>query len=160
VDRLRRSPGAAGGFLSRGRRARLLYLALGAALAAGCGGKGPASPTATDPTHDTIALISVTPASGTSLAPGSAVTVVAKLDYLSADGGSILVLAVDQNGNEAAAQPGFAVARGAGSVTVSMPVKVPAAGVSQLRIFYELFSNDFSTPTGLSSAIVSYPVGR
>jgi hypothetical protein len=128
------------------------------AFAAGCGG----SHSPTEPGGvDTIAITSITPASGTRLAPGSNVTFSGTVRYeLASAGTGIIVLVIEDQASRVlttGAQPSAVVSRGQGTVSLSDSIVVPATGVSQVVVFFPL-SPAGSTSTNIV-ATATYPVG-
>jgi hypothetical protein len=111
--------------------------------------------------------LSISPAPGTRLAPGSVVTFMANVDYeLQSDSsGAILLVVQDQDGHllTVGPQARAAVKRGRGTATVLDHVSVPAASVSQVRIFFSLVPPDVSATQFLPLSPVQpsaiYPVG-
>ena len=144
-------------------RSPLLALGLCIAFVAGCGGgRSPSEPVG----PDRVSLSSISPATGTRLAPG-VVTFSATLDYElhSESSGAILLVVQDQDGHllTVGPQARAAVNRGRGTASVSDHVTVPAAGVSQVRVFFSLVPPDVSATQFLPASPVqpsaTYPVG-
>jgi hypothetical protein len=132
--------------------------ALALAWAAGCsGGRSPSAPGG----PDRISIAAISPAAGTTLAPGASVTFSATLDYvLSSSGAGSITLVVEDQDNRVL-NPGnqvtTIVSQGAGSVKLTGQTTIPAAGVSLVRVFFPLVpSMAFSTQVVASAA---YPVG-
>jgi hypothetical protein len=147
-------------------RSPFLAFVLLVALVAGCGGGGgrlPAEPVGSD----RVSLLSITPAIGTQLIPGSVVAFSATVDYelQSESSGAILLVVQDQAGHllTVGPQARAAVKRGRGTATVSDHVSVPAAGVSQVWIYFSLVPPDVSATQYLLLSPVQpsviYPVG-
>ncbi len=165
--------------LSIGRRergitdgaARLLPALLGGLLIA-CGGSSPTAPTPPAPTlpaptpspaADALSIVTITPAVGTLLAPGQAVTFSATLGYTlaTADSGQIVIVIQDQSDNGLQMvrqpQPSVTVQRGTTTVTLSDSVKIPSVGVSQVRVFFPLIRAGATRTETLVRVV--YPVG-
>jgi len=131
-------------------------------FAGACGGHSPSE--AVGP--DRVSVVSLQPANGSSLVPGSVVTFNARLDYelRSESSGAILLVVEDQNSAllTVGPQARAATTRGRGSVTLSDQVKVPATGVSQVRVFFAMVPPDVSATQFLSASPVqpdaTYPV--
>jgi hypothetical protein len=141
------------------QRTRFLVVALALATlaAAGCGG-GRRSPT--DVAFDDVSFVSLSPADGTRLTPGSTVTVSGTVRYElnNLPSGFIVLVIQDQNSHLLTAdQPAVATTDRQGTATLSHQVTVPATGVTQVRVFFVLANAALiSTPT---NAQATYPVG-
>ena len=131
-------------------------------LAGACGGHSPSEPVR----PDRVSVVSLQPANGSSLVPGSVVTFNARLDYelQSESSGAILLVVQDQNSAllTVGPQARAAITRGRGSATVSDQVRIPATGVSQVRVFFAIVPPDVSAVQFLSASPVQpdaiYPV--
>jgi hypothetical protein len=141
-------------------RSRLTALALllAAALGGGCTGQtstAPAPPNA-------ITIVTLTPAAGTRLAPGAAVTFSATLAYMLNNAGSAEVsMVIEDQGNvvlNSGNQPTTVVSATQGTATLTGALTVPAAGVTQLQVLFTLTPNT-SVPIPVVAA-ANYPVGR
>lgn len=140
------------------RSAAALVLLAAAAVLASCGGSG--STTQPAPLQDAILIASITPATGTKLAPGSTVNFQATVNYrlVSAATGTVAMLVEDQSGNDIPkGQVGVNVTMGERSVNISAQVTIPATGVTLIQLVCSL------SPTGNPAEIVqsniNYPVG-
>ena len=149
-------------------RLPLRALALILVCVAGCGGGGGRSPVEPVPVApDSVSLLSITPVAGSHLAPGSVVTFSATVAYelQNESSGAILLVVQDQAGHllTIGPQARAAVLRGRGTATVSDHVTLPAAGVSQVRIYFALVPPDVSATQFLPLSPVqpwaTYPVG-
>jgi hypothetical protein len=134
----------------------LAALAL-SALAAGCGGVS--SPAA--PEVSTVSIASISPAAGTTLAPGATVTISATLNFLSSASTATLIVVITDQMNRvlnAADQFTTIVPGTAGSVKFTLPaLKVPAAGVTQIQVTFEMTPNQAAiSPPAMTAA--TYPV--
>jgi len=115
---------------------------------------------------DRVSVVSLQPANGSALVPGSTVTFNARLDYelQSESSGAILLVVEDQNSAllTVGPQARAAITQGRGSATLSDQVKVPATGVSQVRVFFAMVPPDVSAVQFLSASPVqpdaTYPV--
>jgi hypothetical protein len=139
-----------------------------AACVGGCGGGGGRSPVEPVPiAQDSVSLLSITPTAGSRLAPGSVVTFSATASYelQSENAGAILLVLQDQDGHllTIGPQARAEVLRGRGTATVADHVTVPAASVSQVRIYLALVPPDISAAQFLNQSPVQpsaiYPVG-
>jgi hypothetical protein len=138
--------------------ASALTLALGCALLAGCNSGSPSAPG--EP--DLLSIAALSPAAGTTLAPGGPVTFSATLDYAlnSSSAATISLVAADQDGHvlNPDDEVTTVVSQGVGSVNLSARVAIPAAGVSQVRVSFQLApSRAFSSQV---TASASYAVGN
>ena len=143
---------------------RLPFLAvvLLTVFAEACGGHSPSESVG----PDRVSVVSLQPENGSSLVPGSIVTFNARLDYelQSESSGAILLVVEDQNSAllTVGPQARAATTRGRGSATLSDQVKVPATGVSQVRVFFAMVPPDVSAVQFLSLSPVqpdaTYPV--
>ena len=143
---------------------RLPFLAvvLLTVFAGACGGHSSSEPVG----PDRVSVVSLQPANGSALVPGSTVTFNARLDYelQSESSGAILLVVEDQNSFLLTVGPQARVAttRGRGSVTLAGQVKVPATGVTQVRVFFAMVPPDVSAVQFLSVSPVqpdaTYPV--
>jgi len=143
---------------------RLPFLAvvLLTVFAGACGGHSPTESVR----PDRVSVVSLQPANGSALAPGSVVTFNARLDYelQSESSGAILLVVQDQNSAllTVGPQARAAITRGRGSATVSDQVRIPATGVSQVRVFFAIVPPDVSAVQFLSASPVqpdaTYPV--
>ena len=143
-------------------------LLLPCVAACGGGGRSPAEPVVpVVPLMDHVSLVSITPAAGTRLAPGSVVSISATVDYelQSEPLGAILLVVQDQAGHllTPGPQARAAVSRGRGTATVSDHITVPATGVSEVWIYFSLVPPDVSATqflllSGIPPSVV-YPVG-
>jgi len=115
---------------------------------------------------DRVSVVSLQPTNGSTLVPGSVVTFDARLDYelQSESSGAILLVVQDQNSAllTVGPQARAAITRGRGSATVSDQVRIPATGVSQVRVFFAIVPPDVSAVQFLSASPVqpdaTYPV--
>ena len=115
---------------------------------------------------DRVSVVSLQPANGSTLVAGSTVTFNARLDYEleSESSGAILLVVQDQNGFllTEGPQARAATSQGLGSATLSGQVKVPATGVSQVRVFFAMVRPDVSAVQFLTASPVQpdaiYPV--
>ncbi|HVT18843.1 MAG TPA: hypothetical protein VHQ90_21990 [Thermoanaerobaculia bacterium] len=134
-------------------------LALVAAFAGGCGGGS--SPSAPSSSQDSISIVTITPASGTKLAPGSAVVFTATVNYQLASAGSASIFEVisDQNSHllTTGAQSNTTISRGQGSATLSDHITVPATGVVQVFVDFPLTPAGANTSSAVATA--AYTVG-
>ncbi len=143
-------------------RLPFLALVLLTVFAGACDGHSPSESVG----PDRVSVVSLQPANGSSLVPGSVVTFNARLDYelQSERSGAILLVVQDQNGAllTVGPQARAAITRGRGSATLSDQVKVPATGVSQVRVFFAIVSPDVSAVQYLPASPVqpdaTYPV--
>jgi len=115
-------------------------------------------------TPDSIAIASISPLAGTTLAPGSTVTFGAVLRYTAHEnlGGGIIVQMGDQNGHELADSfPGISLPQGTGTVALSSQFRIPSSGVSRIAIDYLLLATPGATTEIVAvTKQASYPVGR
>ena len=139
-----------------------LALALAAASTTGCWWHSSTEPDE----RDSVVVTSASPASGTRLAPGSAVTFTANVNYLlrsdSAFGdnrGTLVMDIDDQNGRDIDTEVVKTVEHGQGSTSLADRLVVPSSGVSQVQVIVELIPDGFNSPT-VTSAAGTYPVGR
>lgn len=132
-----------------------------ALMAAGCGST--TTPTmAPPPTPDLVAGITgLSPALGTTLALGQAVTFTGTAAYtLNSAATGTLVMVIQDQANQIlqapGTQPNKQVAKGSGEATFSQTITLPGTGITTVRLFFALL------PTGATSTIsnvaVSYPV--
>jgi len=143
-------------------RLPFLALVLLTVFAGACGGHSPSEPVG----PDRVSVVSLQPANGSSLVPGSVVTFNVRLDYelRSESSGAILLVVEDQNSAllTVGPQARAATTRGRDSATLSDQVKVPATGVSQVRVFFAMVPPDVSATQFLSASPVqpdaTYPV--
>jgi hypothetical protein len=150
-----------------------LLPALLAGLLIACGGSSPTAPTppapspnptpTPTPAADAVSIVTITPAGGTLLAPGQAVTFSATLGYTlaTADSGQIVIVIQDQSDTGlqmvGQPQPSVTVQRGTTTVTLSDSVNIPSVGVSQVRVFFPLIP--VGTTRTETLVRVVYPVG-
>ncbi|HZF11812.1 MAG TPA: hypothetical protein VFE33_23745 [Thermoanaerobaculia bacterium] len=142
-----------------------LAIVLLTVLVTACGGghHSPSEPAG----PDSVSAVSLSPTNGSRLVPGNVVTFSATVNYelQSESSGSILLVVQDQDYHllTVGPQAKASVNRGRGSATLSDHVTVPAAGVSQVRIYFALVPPDVSAVQYLSSAqaqpAATYPVG-
>ncbi|HXO19086.1 MAG TPA: hypothetical protein VOA87_04080 [Thermoanaerobaculia bacterium] len=137
-------------------RSYLLALAFVlATLAAACGGGGGKSTPTTPPSTDTVAITSITPATGTHLKGGVDQTFSATVSYTlnSAASGTIVLIFEDQNFNvlNVGDQVTKTVTGGQGTATISDHVVVPflGSGVTEIQVIIPL------TPAGAATTKVS-----
>ena len=143
-------------------RVPFLAVVLLTVFAGACGGHSPSEPVG----PDRVSVVSLEPANGSPLAPGSIVTFSARLDYelQSENSGAILLVIQDQNSAllTVGPQARAATTRGRGSATLAGQVEVPATGVSQVRVFFAMVPPDVSATQFLSASPVQpdaiYPV--
>jgi hypothetical protein len=140
------------------RLAAALVLLTAVAVLAGCGGSSPTSEPA--PAGDAILIATISPATGTKLAPGSTVNFQATVNYrlVSAATGTVAMLVEDQSGHDIPmGQVGVNVTMGERAVNISTHVTIPATGVTLIQLVCSL------SPTGNPAEIVqsniNYPVG-
>ena len=142
-------------------RASILPMTVLLALtAAGCG----STPTPTMPgpvaAADSVSSITgLSPALGTTLAPGQVVTFTGTAGYaLNSAGTGVVVMVIQDQANRGlqATQPNAQVVKGLGEATLTQTIALPATGVTSVRLFFSLL------PTGATSTAsnvaVSYPV--
>ena len=109
---------------------------------------------------DSVSSITgLSPALGTTLAAGQAVTFTGTAGYaLNSAGTGVLVMVIQDQANQPlqATQPNAQVVQGPGQATLSQTITLPATGVTSVRLFFALL------PTGatstISNVVVSYPV--
>lgn len=133
-------------------------LAVLAAGLAGCGGSR--TPTEVVIIPDTLLIASISPAPETKLAPGSAVTFTGNLTYRlnSADSAPIVLAIEDQSGHSLVSQQvSKTVTKGEGQLTLSDSITVPATGVTQIQVIFDLSPTGKNTQDTASS--VTYTVG-
>ncbi|HVT17219.1 MAG TPA: hypothetical protein VHQ90_13695 [Thermoanaerobaculia bacterium] len=143
---------------------RRLVLALAVAslsVVAACSGGG-SSPSPSEPvSQDSISLVTIAPAGGTRLVPGSVVTFAATLRYQlsSAASGTILEVIENQTGGQLTTGPQMSVAvnRGQGSVQLADSITVPLVGVTQVEVFFPLLAEGATRTSIVATA--TYPVG-
>lgn len=108
-------------------------MSLALLLLAGCGGGSPSAPTV-----DSITVASISPAAGTVLRPGQAVTFTATFNYTfaTADEGQITMIAHDQTLKTIIVkpQPTVRFGKGTGNVTLTDTITIPASGVSSVLV--------------------------
>lgn len=145
---------------SKNRWPGLLGFAITMLLVLGCS-DGDSSPTEPEPTINSIAVETITPAQGTTLSAGSRVTFQARVRYTlaTASSGRISMVIEDQasrNISPTSPQPNVQVSRGGGVVELTDTVTIPANGVTRVDLFVPLL------PAGASSTntvqLVRYPV--
>jgi hypothetical protein len=134
------------------------WLALASAWTAACsGGNSPSAPRQ----PDLISIAAITPAAGTTLPPGGAVVFAATLDYtLSSAGAASIALVVEDQDHRVLNpdnQVTTIVSQGTGSVKLTARVTIPAAGVSLVRVSFQLAPSQAFSTTVVTSA--TYPVG-
>ena len=130
------------------------------ALTAGCGSTSTPTMPAPVVAPDSVSSITgLSPALGTTLAPGQAVTFTGTAGYtLNSAGTGVLVMVIQDQANQIlqATQPNAQVAKGSGQATLSQTITLPATGVTSVRLFFALL------PTGATSTVsnvaVSYSV--
>ena len=139
-----------------------LALALVAASAAGCWWHSSTEPDE----RDSIVVTSASPPSGTRLAPGSAVTFTANVNYqlrsnsvLADDRGTLIMDIDDQNSRDLDTEVVKTVGHGQGSTSLADRLVVPSSGVSQVQVVVELTPDGFNSPT-VTSVAATYPVRR
>jgi hypothetical protein len=125
--------------------------------AVACSGDAPTTP----PVGNTLTLLSITPAPGTKLAPGSNVTFNGNLLFVlnSAGSAEVVLIFEDQNNRilNPASQPTSVVPGGQGELNLPGQFAIPSTGVSQLQVIYTLNPNaNAAVPT---TASATYPVG-
>lgn len=140
--------------------ATTLVVALASIGVAGCrDSTAPSKPA--PPATDAIRLVSMSPDSGTILAPAQTVTFSGTVNYTlgTADSGSVLMVIEDQNFaviQPTGTQPRARVAAGQRDVSMSQTLTLPPAGITAVNVFFPL------VPKGATStktvAFVSYPV--
>jgi hypothetical protein len=144
---------------SKNRNPGLLGLALAMLLTLSCSDGG-SSPTEPQPTIDSIAVETITPARGTALSAGSQVTFQARVRYTlaTADSGRISMIIQDQASRNLSRnpQPRAQIVRGGGVVELSDTITIPATGVTRVDVFVPLFPGG-ATSTGVVQ-LVQYPV--
>lgn len=148
--------------MTRQRRRRILA-AIAAALALGCGhhASSPSEPAAA--VADSLAIDSIFPQAGTTLAPGGNVVFGAVLSYAAHEdlGGGVAAQMQDQDGHLLAnIFPATAVPQGAGIATLESPFRIPSSGASRVDIVYILYATPGVTTQIVAATKASYPVGR
>lgn len=144
---------------SKNWRLAALGLAVGLLLMLGCSDGD--SPTDPAPTVDSVAVESITPAAGGSLAAGSRVTIRARVRYTlaTASSGSISMVIEDQasrNISTTSPQPRAQIQRGSGTVELVDTINIPANGVTRVDVFLPLFPGGASSTNTVQ--VVRYPV--
>ena len=139
-----------------------LALALVAASTTGCWWHSSTEPDE----RDSIVATSASPPSGTRLAPGSAVTFTANVNYqlrsncvLADDRGTLIMDIDDQNGRDLDIEVVKTVGHGQGSTSLADRLVVPSSGVSQVQVVVGLIPDGLNSPT-VTSVAGTYPVGR
>jgi len=139
-----------------------LALALVAASTAGCWRHSSTEPDE----RDSIVVTSASPPNGTRLAPGSAVTFTATVNYqlrsdsfLADDRGTLVMDIDDQNGRDLDTEVIKTVGHGQGSTSLADRLVVPSSGVSQVHVVVALIPDGLNSPT-VTSVAGTYPVGR
>ena len=131
-----------------------------ALTAAGCGSTPAPTMTAPAAVPDSVSSITgLSPALGTTLAPGQSVTFTGTAGYaLNSAGTGVLVMVIQDQANQAlqATQPNAQVVKGSGQVTLSQTITLPATGITSVRLFFALLPTGATSTT--SNAAVSYPV--
>ncbi len=125
-------------------------------------GGSPAAPAPSPPTSDSISLVNMAPAPGTSLSPGQTVTFTGTVAYslLSADTG-VIVLVIQDLANQplqpvGTPQPTATITKGSGQATLSQSITLPSTGIAGVGVFFPLApAGTTSTNTVVS---VTYPV--
>jgi hypothetical protein len=129
-----------------------------ALLAMSCSGKS--SPSEPAPGNgNSLSLQSISPVSGTQLAPGSTVTFRAVLQYSSQfTSNAVGVQLEDQAGNTLVGLPTTAVPIGNGVVALDSTFQIPASGTTTIVVAYLLYA---AVPGEdiLGQATANYPVG-
>jgi hypothetical protein len=139
-----------------------ILAAVAAAPALGCGHHA-SSPSEPVVQADSIAIDSIFPRAGTTLAPGSTVTFGTVLKYQASQnlGGGVIVQMVDQRGNLLANDfPSISLPQGAGSVALSSQFQIPSSGATRIDIVYLLLATFGETSEIAAVTRASYPVGR
>ncbi len=122
----------------------------------------PPAPAPSPPTSDSISLVNMAPAPGTSLSPGQTVTFTGTVAYslLSADTG-VIVLVIQDLANQplqpvGTPQPTATITRGSGQATLSQSITLPGTGITGVGVFFPLaLAGATSTNVVVS---VTYPV--
>ena len=131
-----------------------------AVTAAGCGSTP--TPTVPAPLPDSVSSITdMSPALGTTLAPGQTVIFTGTAGYtLNSAGTGILVMVIQDQADQAlqapGTQPNAQVVRGSGQATLSQTIMLPGTGITSVRLFFLLAPMGSTSTT--SVATVSYPV--
>lgn len=135
---------------------RVLSVFLSAAAITFCSKSSP-----TEPTQDSVTIVSIQPPAGTTLQAGSSVTFTATIAYrlASASSGLVLIVIEDnafRNLSSTVPQPRVSVESGAGTVALTDQVVLPSAGITTVFVLFPL------VPAGATSTQtvqeVSYPV--
>jgi hypothetical protein len=140
------------------RRIGLWCLALGMTLGTGCSG-GRSSPTEPSPTIDSVALETISPPTGNSLAAGSRVEFRGRVRYTlaSASAGVVALVIQDQAGRSLnGPQPNVSVSRGGGTVELTSTIQLPVSGVSSVDVIFPLFPS--GARESAAAVSVSYSV--
>lgn len=147
-------------------RAHLLIIPISfiAAGVTGCKGDSPVEPSG----PDFISITSLSPPAGSTLTPGSRLTITAKVRYQEScepapwsawDAGVTLSMSLRGEGRELSPTARQGVRAGQGTATIANTLDVPASGVGEVRLLLMVHSTGLGCLFDWSSVGASYPVG-